>query len=101
MSAGHDVERTALDVRVDAEDRAGVAVEPIVGADITAYREVMHRVAAGFEQRAGVVDANLIAVEVLEEAVNAAHSEWDPYEYVGSVAVGVVRALREIGWSRA
>lgn len=97
-----DVERTALDVRVDAEDRAGVFPGLIVGEDVTAYREVMQRVAAECEQRTGlVVDANLIAIEVLTEAVEKADGEWDPHVVIGSAAVGIVRALRDIGWSRA
>lgn len=93
-------ERTASDVRVEAEDRAGVALEPIVGEDVAAYREVMQRVAEAVEARNGIVDANLIAIEVLNEAVEAAHPAWDPYVHVGGAAVGIMRALREIGWSR-
>jgi hypothetical protein len=101
-----DVERTALDVRVDAEDRAGVFPGLIAGEDITAYQEVMRRVAAECEERAAhrtgrVVDANLIAIEVLTEAVANADGEWDPHVYIGSAAVGIVRALKQIGWGRA
>lgn len=111
MNGGvHDVERTALDVRVAAEDAAGVSPAPLEGADVTAYREVMRRVTAACEQRAHrpgapfrrpvVIDANLIGLEVLEEAVNAAHDMWDPYVHIGSAAAGVIRALSEIGWSQ-
>lgn len=97
-----EIERTVTDVRVDAEDRAGVFPGLIVGQDVAAYREVMQRVTAEVEQRTGlVVDANLIAIEVLTEAVANADGEWDPHVHIGSAAVGIVRALRDIGWSRA
>ena len=44
-----------------------------------------------------VVIARRLAVGQLVEAVDQAHDQWDPYAHVGSVAVGIVRALRDLG----
>ena len=88
-----DVERTDLDVRVEAEDRAGVMPDRVEGADVIAHREVIDRARRAARQ----VEAREVAVEVLVEAVDRSGDQWDPHAYVGSVAAGIIRALRDLG----
>lgn len=100
--SGRDVERTDLDVRVEAEDRAGRPPAVVEGADVIAHREVLERfarvnagVAPGFAH-AGSLQSS--ALDVLVEAHDRmAGDEWDPLAYLGSVASGIVRALRDLG----
>lgn len=102
MTAGEGVERTELDVRVEAEDRAGVMPAAVEGADVLAHREVLERFARvnagvmpGFAHAGSLQTA---ALDVLVEAHDRmAGDEWDPLAYLGSVASGVVRALRDLG----
>jgi hypothetical protein len=37
------------------------------------------------------------AVDLLVEEADKAHGEWDPCVHVGASAVGIVRALRDLG----
>lgn len=97
-----DVERTALDVRVEAEDRAGRPPAVVEGADVIAHREVIDRARRApidrpYDHPARQVEAREVAVEVLVEAVDRSGDQWDPHAYVGSVAAGIVRALRDLG----